>query len=372
MTKEAKRASGGAARWMTAALLLCLAAFPAFPAVEVVGNHEMPVILSACTSNPRTQEDEEVLDAVDKMIIETGNYVVIKTDVTFDPNDTPTVEDFNAEDRARNVYYVLTGGRTPGEGSTTYNVSVYNIKTGDLLGSDQFNYSTVDEVSINGLMVISRLFFLVPVPKELDDPENNIWKTSLLYLTGEAGGTFGRWNTTVEDKPGVHPYDGWSGSGGIGAEFQFTALRKDLWLAAAAQINFTMDMVKYKDPEEGFSLYKIEVPLMLKLNWYPSHFLLSVFGGIYLFQPFAAQGTLNGTSFPPLGYIAGIEGGMKAGSGALTFFFGFSQDLADTYYQHESLGEITYRKMVGTVGVTYKLVAIKTPQKRIDAFSGGW
>ncbi|GAB6391996.1 MAG: hypothetical protein MdMp014T_1369 [Treponematales bacterium] len=349
----------------------------------------MPVILSVCVSDPRTQEDEDVLDAVDKMVIETGNYDVVKTNVTLGAFDTPTAANFSSEDLEGNVHYVLAGGRTPGNnGSTAYSVSVYNLKTGDLMASDQFSYNTLDEVSINGSMVLARIFYLVPVPKTLEEPESTGWKSNILSLTPTGGGVFRYYKggTTSSLEP--------SWMSGIGLEYQFYSPARNLWLAAELQVNSTMETAQYwyssgsiaqEDMRTiGFRKYTLEFPLLFKVNWYPSHFMVSANAGVYGFMPVPpteeAVATMplfsligGSTTGLPIGYTAGLEGGVKMGPGILSLFLKYSSDIWDSFFLYNS-GETSepYKRMTAAIGLAYKAGVLKRPEKQLSEFSGGW
>jgi len=359
--------------------------------------NKKPVVLVANASSERTDDDETIMDVLVENIIQQGNYNSVKTNTTLGDGVAPTPTDFSAEENALEPLYVLTGQRSEGEDLVTYTVTLWNYETGDLMVTDQLQYEQVDEVSLFASTLLTRLFFLVPPPKILKIPEDISWKLGRFYLTFAGEGVF-RWYDGSVPIGTIDYFDYSFTAPRLGFDWQFAMLAENrLGLSVGLEAGLTRDVFSfayYKDEEyyknikteATFFNFTGEIPILMKLNWYPSHFMLSAYGGGYYFfsvgalpmaEPF---GSLEIKEMP-IGLTCGLDVGMKVGKGILSLYGRYSYDFGRTSFLFESSDisdfypdglPITYRRQSVSVGLSYRLGLWKRPQNTVMEIEGGW
>jgi hypothetical protein len=164
--------------------------------------------------------------------------------------------------------------------------------------------------------------------------EDWAWKNKWLYLGLQGITAPGFYTAEVEELKAL----GVAFGAGVVAEFQMVHWYwpyKYLSLSLQTGADLLFDRVSYRtvaaDPSAVNGIRSVLVkldtsslslPLLFKVNYKPSHFVLSLYGGANYILPLSAY-----TVSPPLGLIGGFMAGIKAGRGVLFLDIRYSGDL---------------------------------------------
>jgi len=332
------------------------------------------LVAVACSSEERTEEDDILLGILTETINTMGSYEGITSAAVLPEGVLPTPEDIPVEEFPSAPLYVLTGSRQAAEGKkdvTNYVMTLWNIKTGAIPGSNQIEYTDVNELKVAAQLLVAQLFFLVPPPATPTEPENFAWKNSRLFVTMNVAGSFHlidarNWMGVISEThaPGL------SASAGFEYQFLMTKGRKfGLALAAEGGVNwFGFDYAETNSDGSTQNYMELGgiVPVMLKVTFYPHQFVLSPYGGGFYSFAFSMS---SGEPHQGFGWLAGIEAGTRCGRGVLSIFGRFLCDL-----NANPLGGSQYEfwgyRLAG--GMTYKFSLAPRPQKTPIAVTGGW
>jgi len=339
---------------------------PAEAADNVKMNSRLVAV--ACSSESRTEEDETLLDILSDTINTIGTYESHKSAAVLPDGVQPKKEDIPDEEFPEKPLYVLTGSRQPAEdgSKTNYVMTLWNIKTGEIPGSNQLEYADVNEVKVSAQLLVAQLFFLVPPPLIPVEPEDFAWRSNLLYFTVNAAGTLRQFSGEREDGiSGVT--DTPTFSAGLGCEFQFVSTKSGKFgisAEAGAGVSLNYFTFEYNGQPAEYSELSLEFLVTLKANWYPNRFVVSPHGGVYC--------SVN----RGLGFLAGIEAGTKCGNGIMALSLRYSQDIGETSMYgdiagtREYMGTFTPRSI--SMGIAYKCGLSRRPQKKVIAAQAGW
>jgi TolB-like protein len=101
-------------------------------------------------------------------------------------------------------------------------------------------------------------------------------------------------------------------------------------------------------------------PVLGKLTLRPGPVLLAAFGGVFFTVPYTAMTfTVNGTDYsykfdPPMGWIAGVNIGVKAGAGTLFLDMRYAEDLDDITLTGDWGSQAVYKRRMVFVSLGYE------------------
>jgi hypothetical protein len=201
-----------------------------------------------------------------------------------------------------------------------------------------------------------------------DNSATKAWKSRWIYL-GLRGGISPRFYNFETDFPKEL---GFTWEAALQMEFQFLRMpwgRRNVFFGLQGEAIFTVD--KFNLPNaDGVTLessfFSMMTPLLLKLNYKPGPFTLSLYGGMYYNRYFStkksagetAQPAMRGSDPPKfldlLGYSAGFKFGVKAGKRG-TFFFDlrYSNDIGVT--EVSGALSMSYRRYIPSLSLGYEL-----------------
>jgi hypothetical protein len=246
--------------------------------------------------------------------------------------------------------YVITGKLMPIEGEAiellpgsendeyVLYVELVDNATEEAIGNQYLTYLYPDENTANALSVII-YNMLSPIPDSIEIySEEDNWRNKFIYLTGSFA-----WTPTVF-RSKYQSFNGNSVSGGIMADVHFLSF---LGLKAGGEV--LQDWVAVYD-DKSYSGMVLEFPVALM-------YVLRLRDN-FLLEPYIG-GTVNlplfGDVSPfPVSWMAGIDIGVKAGIGILTFEPRFSMDFGQSTVGTKEDNTKYYRYKVH-VGVGYKV-----------------
>jgi hypothetical protein len=200
-----------------------------------------------------------------------------------------------------------------------------------------------------------------------DNAATKAWKSRWLYL-GFRGGISPR----VYNFEANFPKElGFTWEAALQTEFQFFRFpwgRRSVFLGLQGEAILSVDKFNLAGTDGSVleqDFFSLAAPLLLKLNYKPGPFALSLYGGMYYIWhlPFntsgggtvqAAMRKSEGFSlFDSLGYSAGFKFGVKAGKqGAIFFDLRYSSDIGVT--KIESAVPVSYRRDLPSVSLGYE------------------
>jgi hypothetical protein len=186
--------------------------------------------------------------------------------------------------------------------------------------------------------------------------EDYEWKAHWLYIGIQMGlsGRFyttngGPWTVGMGFDPGFRLECQFPGIYSPGKYFSFS-LQTELLL--------NMDTARYRKPEINASgdifyremdvpSFSVSIPLLFKFNFKPERFTIAPYAGASFIMPLG-----NSPQYTvPLGFIAGLEGGIHMGPGILSLDLRYSQDLGEAVSEGDT--EIRYKRNIGVISVGY-------------------
>jgi hypothetical protein len=173
------------------------------------------------------------------------------------------------------------------------------------------------------------------------------WKNNWLFLGLRLGGSPNFYEPTSADKDaGVDSLDG---SFGFNLAAQASVQLVELF-AIQMELMYTHDEVSYS--ESGFKLAfesdSLLIPVLAKLTYRPNNFFIAALGGIYFSVPLGdikVTESYGGYSAsvdldykPPMGFMIGINAGMRLGPGVLFADLRYAGDFEETKADTGSVG----------------------------------
>jgi hypothetical protein len=333
-------------------------------------------------------------------ISRTSGYTVKQSRTTL--RTPPALNRLSSADRAQNPKYLVNGVITREGGVSVVEVSLWNLEGPALLFSQAFEYRQLDEALSTIPFFTWSLYAILPVletPAEelnaakaeaeaakaeaetakaalenagnmesFDNAAIKAWKSRWIYL-GLRGGISPRFYIFEADFPKEL---GFTWEAALQAEFQFLRFpwgQRNVFLALQGEALFTVDRFSFSDANDNMSekiFFSLMAPLLLKLNYKPGPFALSLYGGMYYIwyppvdssgeetvQPTLRKGENTGFR-DSLGYSAGFKFGVKAGKRG-TFFFDlrYSSDIGVTEIGGPS--PLSYRRYIPSLSLGYEL-----------------
>ncbi|MDR0388375.1 MAG: hypothetical protein LBH57_10110 [Treponema sp.] len=340
-------------------------------------------------------------------ISRTSGYTVKQSKSTL--RTQPAISKLSSADRAHNPQYLVNGIITREGGVSVAEVSLWNLEGPALLFSQALEYRRLDEALANMPFFTWSLYSILPVPETpveklqaaraeaeaakaeaeiaraeaesakaalenggggaaSDNAATRAWKSRWVYL-GLRGGISPRFYVFEVDFPKEL---GFTWEAALQGEFQFLRFpwgRRSVFLALQGEALFTVD--KFSIPnmngtvsEEAF--VSLMAPLLLKLNYKPGPFTLSLYGGVYYIWYLSANNAAEDAIRPAmrpgenpglldsLGYSAGFKFGVKAGKRG-TFFFDlrYSSDIGVT--EIGGSAPMSYRRYIPSLSLGYEV-----------------
>jgi hypothetical protein len=190
-----------------------------------------------------------------------------------------------------------------------------------------------------------------------------------LYLGGRIGPSL-RFYTPAGDTPHT---GGDTSSFSLEAAFQAT-LQLNSFLSVQGEAVFTWDKASvwaYHRPGGGsvverytwdFTGFSLQLPLLVKLNFYPGDFRVSPFFGAYYLAPLGRLKAVNSLTddsqsssydfSPPIGLTAGLAGAMKMGPGSIFADLRYSADLGEPDVRDGDLA--TYKRAMLSLTIGFE------------------
>jgi hypothetical protein len=247
----------------------------------------------------------------------------------------PSQDNLSAGDFAKNPRYIITGNVFMDQGDKVLEIYLWALEDSSLKASQELAYGDISEAL--GFIPFFMWSLTSTLPIELipfvTADEDIRWKNKWLYVGLQAGGSY-RLYLPFEDSPpaGLFTFDA-----GLRLEFQpFTFIKPKTFfsmsLVTGAYLSF--DMAQYDNytllegpqgeppgsyiPATGndrviYSYYTFELPLLFKVNFKPTPFVLSPYGGVYFHTSFGQSWDGELENDLPLGYRVGFTAGRKTG-----------------------------------------------------------
>ncbi|MDR2020131.1 MAG: hypothetical protein LBQ14_05120 [Treponema sp.] len=146
----------------------------------------------------------------------------------------------------------------------------------------------------------------------------------------------------------------------VQAELVFTWDNASLWayqVISGSQVRYTMD----------YTSFSLQFPFLVKYDFYAGRFRISPFAGLYFIAPLgkldvsSSRGgggrSLNYSVDPPLGFLGGLSGAVKAGSGAVIVDLRYAADLGT--FEGRGIEEFRRSMVSLTVGYEFGFFAQK-------------
>ncbi|MDR3130064.1 MAG: hypothetical protein LBU18_00795 [Treponema sp.] len=200
------------------------------------------------------------------------------------------------------------------------------------------------------------------------------WKSWRLYLGLKGGLDYRFYNFSELDV-----FNGWTWAVGAKAEFQFIRFpwgRRNTFLALQTEGILTIDYMNFPDDDQKNSFLSFMAPVLLKFNYRPGLFNLSLYGGIYYFMypaniPYplsnlgkedaaviAAEETAYNYVMDSLGYIGGLKLGISTGNrGAFFIDLRYAADMGTTgiYYEQQEMPSYNYKRYSPSASLGYEI-----------------
>jgi hypothetical protein len=103
-----------------------------------------------------------------------------------------------------------------------------------------------------------------------------------------------------------------------------------------------------------YSYYTFELPLLFKVNFKPTPFVLSPYGGVYFHTSFGQSWDGELENDLPLGYRVGFTAGRKTGRGIMFLDLHWSADLEKTRIIETNKAKVNYFRNMITLSVGYE------------------
>ena len=137
--------------------------------------------------------------------------------------------------------------------------------------------------------------------------------------------------------------------------------------ALQTELALSRDIVSYSGSEQGslytasFKSYSLRIPLLARVTFRPGNFAVSGFGGVSFNIPLGTMDTHSTLydsssyrfSIPP-GYVAGINAGIRLGSGYLFSDIRFSGDFTTTVIRDDSGTLALYQRNTWSFSIGYE------------------
>ncbi|MDR1787457.1 MAG: hypothetical protein LBR16_03295 [Treponema sp.] len=335
-----------------------------------VGNK--PLVVVACSSPVRTDEDTAILTNIVSTINTMGSYRAVLTQSVFLDGVLPNKNNIMAIGTNGDAVYVVTEARSrQTNGINQCTISLWDMKTGFLVGKNMRDYVDADEFTPLAQMIISQLFFLIPTVEVPLPPEDVSWKNGYLYTSPVLGMVIRRYT-------GHQPYDGISFTVGMAEDWQWLILRSvNLGMSLGFELDFTLNYsyVGYENADgstangrEEYMAPLLEAPLLFKINWYPAFFMLQMETGIYFQLPLANLEMVSPTSM--IGGIIGLRLGRKWGPGIASLHMRCGWDLGESRFLNNPYNEFTRFSIM--LGGSYHWINLKRPQKKLIPAEHKW
>jgi hypothetical protein len=192
-------------------------------------------------------------------------------------------------------------------------------------------------------------------------PDDDTWKNKWIYLGVKFGPSLHFYMTGSDSFNKNVDTQGFTVGAGLDASIQIVD-----FLTLQTEVNFGMDSVDYRmltlrDPNEneGAHVYRasyLYFPLLLKGVLKPGRvFMVEPYGGAYLNLNLGLKN--DDMQLPVGGWLAGLDLGVKVGSGVLFFALRYTNDFLDTTVTgDESYNELVeLRRHTATVSAGYKI-----------------
>jgi len=213
-----------------------------------------------------------------------------------------------------------------------------NVKTNEIILQNVI-YHSLDDV-YNFFPLVANNLFKHMAGKGSKQVASGDWLNKYLYL-----GLNAFWSPRIYygREQSAH-FENFGG----GASIEWSLL-KVLSLEAGAQL--IPDWIVYSPNGEYFRNLMLEIPLILRLSLKLSdHYMLGPYGGIQLNIPF-----YDTTKPPPVAWMVGIMGGVRAGPGIFYVEPRYAMDIGNSSIIPESnAAPFEYQRYIVHIGVGYK------------------
>jgi hypothetical protein len=326
-------------------------------------------ILVGTTSVIPTSDDETLLNAVISSINANTEFQGIQAVQEGADASSGTIAAEDAADAAAGAitfpgmpstsrlapeFSVICSRSSRAERQTTFTIILLNLSSGSTVATEEAYYTTVDGETILKIKnIIERMLALIPAKTEVPNVTDVSWKTCWLYPYAQINGIARVYNA----ESGLLPQLSVQLCGGL--DVQVLTFYGGLFGAGlGVEFSYVEDPISKGD--KTVSLPIASATLFIKGNFYPKTFLLSLYGGAYYFTASDIAQTVS----LPLGFIIGIDGGIKLGPGILAVSLRYSQDLG-AITQQLSGGIVTHTKTSISAGLAYKLALAPRPKKTL-------
>lgn len=369
---------------------VCFMVIQAFASAQTIRGEDAVSVLFMTFSGVNTADAAQLGSAMYmelEWISRTSGYTIRQSTNTL--KTPPVRERLSAADRMWNPKYLINGVISQEGEISVVDVSLWTLEDPPaLIFSEIFDYRRLDDalsmVPFYSWSLYSVLPVLDTVPemlKEAGAEENTAvvkdspavtgsskeeeeipavsvdvaaqtWQSRWLYLGLRAGISPRFYNFEFD-----LPKDlGFTWEAAFQAEFQFLRVpwgQRNVFLGMQGEAIFTVDTFNLPDVEGNASdmaLLSIMAPLLVKLNYKPGPFALSLYGGMYYLW-YLSSSAENST---PWGYSMGFKFGVKAGKRGTAFFdLRYSTDLGLTAI--ESSLPVSYRRYISSLALGYEI-----------------
>jgi hypothetical protein len=342
-----------------------------------------PIVIVGSSSSSKSSDDDFVLEKMSEAINSMGVYHAEISQDTFAEGVSPAAGSFSSYADAR---YVLTCSLSREGDVNKCMLTLWSLKDGSISGSNEVDYANIDELTSLAAITLGQIFFLVPPPKVFPIPQDLKWRSQKIYLNFALGSKFHLVESKRSDDNARASYPTFALHAEVGIEYQFLLFsfkKMSLGLTAVTGGVFSwpdrVSIRPHRDSREvaNFDDMMVQIPVSIKLNWYPIHYMVSLKGGIY----FNALTVGNGVKYPVMGFLLGMETGIRVGSNILALFFEYTRDIGEGKFpwgvylpdnginlvQHGRLG--TFQRNTLTMGISFKWGVLPRPQKEVIPFT---
>lgn len=371
-------------------IFVCFLVIQTFVSAQTVSEESSVSILFMTFSGDNAEETEQLGSAMRtelEWISRISGYGIIQSVDTL--STSPERGSLSLADQARNPKYLINGVITREGEASVADISLWALEDPpSLIFSLAFDYQQIDDALSMVPFYSWSLYAILPVLERVskkpdaggEDAEaatkagggntvyivDNVWQSRWLYL-GLRGGISPRFYNFVVDYPKEL---GFTWEAALQAEVQFFRFpwgSRNVFFALQGETIFTEDKFKLFDEAGNISernFFSMMTPLLLKVNYKPGPFALSLYGGLYYIgyifgnsagegigQPAIRKGE-KFSLFDFLGYSMGFKFGIKAGKRGTAFFdLRYSSDLGIT--EIGSLVPVTYQRNIFSLALGY-------------------
>lgn len=362
-------------------VFVCFTVIQAFASAQTIKGEKVVSVLFMTFSGFNTADAAKLGSAMYmelEWISRTSGYTIRQSTNTL--KTPPAFDRLSAADQMGNPKYLINGVISQEGEISIVDVSLWTLEDSPaLVFSEIFDYRRLDDALSMVPFYSWSLYSVLPVLDTVPDmskaaraEENTtvvkdsseeeeipavsveaatqVWQSRWLSLGLRAGISPRFYNFEFG-----FPKDlGFTWEAAFQAEFQFLQVpwgQRNVFLGVQGEAIFTVDMFNLPDVEGNASdmaLLSIMVPLLVKLNYKPGPFALSLYGGMYYIGYLSAAAE-NST---PWGYSMGFKFGVKAGKRGTAFFdLRYSSDLGLT--DIESSLPVSYRRYIPSLALGY-------------------